>query len=101
MNQLTAFIVKRCRVATLSAGLVFCVGAPNSFAQERDTSGSDQGEAQITLKLEDTDIRDLINLVAEVSGKNFIVDPRVKGKVSVISGATLSPDHFIMCFFLF
>jgi general secretion pathway protein D len=56
-------------------------------------SGSNAEEAKITLKLEDVDIRVLINTVAEVSGKNFIVDPRVKGKVSVISGATLNPDE--------
>ena len=98
MSQITTFIAKRCKLVALSAGLIFCVGAPSAFAQERDTNNEnvgtpDQGEAQITLKLEDVDIRVLINTVAEVSGKNFIVDPRVKGKVSVISGATLSPDQ--------
>lgn len=105
MSQITTFIAKRCKLVALSAGLIFYVGAPNSFAQERNSAtenqtldSSDQGEAQITLKLEDTDIRDLINLVAEVSGKNFIVDPRVKGKVSVISGATLSPDQLYNVF---
>ena len=39
----------------------------------------------ITLNLKDADINALIGTVAEVSGKNFIVDPRVKGKVTVIS----------------
>lgn len=52
-----------------------------------------KGKAKITLNLQDVDIRVLINTVAEVSGKNFVVDPRVKGKVSVISGASLDPDQ--------
>ena len=50
-------------------------------------------DSQITLNLKDVDIRVLIDTVAEVSGKNFIVDPRVKGKVSVISGAPLQPEQ--------
>ena len=55
--------------------------------------GQDDDTAQVTLNLQDVDIRVLINTVAEVSGKNFVVDPRVKGKVSVISGAALDPDQ--------
>ena len=100
MDQITTFMVKRCRLAVLCAGLTFYVGSSHVLAQERSTSGqnaadgtNNQDEAQITLKLEDVDIRVLINTVAEVSGKNFIVDPRVKGKVSVISGATLNPEQ--------
>ncbi|MFT6407779.1 MAG: general secretion pathway protein D [Arenicella sp.] len=99
MSQITSFIAKRSMLAALCASLTFCLGVSISVAQERDSTGSslsdnaEQSDAQITLKLEDVDIRVLINTVAEVSGKNFIVDPRVKGKVSVISGATLNPDQ--------
>ncbi len=39
----------------------------------------------ITLNLKSVDINTLIKTVAEVADKNFIVDPRVKGKVTVIS----------------
>ena len=39
----------------------------------------------ITLNLKGADINALIGTVAEVTGKNFIVDPRVKGKITVIS----------------
>lgn len=71
------------------AVLCTCVGVGPAVAQNDE----EKGEAQVTLNLQDVDIRVLINTVAEVSGKNFIVDPRVKGKVSVISGATLGPDQ--------
>lgn len=39
----------------------------------------------ITLNFTDADIRTVIEAVAERTGKNFIIDPRVKGKVTVIS----------------
>ncbi|MCU7959831.1 MAG: type II secretion system secretin GspD [gamma proteobacterium symbiont of Bathyaustriella thionipta] len=35
--------------------------------------------------MKDADIRALISTVADMTGKNFVVDPRVKGKVTVIS----------------
>lgn len=40
----------------------------------------------VTLNLRDVEIQTLIDLVAEETGTNFIVDPRVRGRVSVISG---------------
>lgn len=40
---------------------------------------------QFTLNLKDADIRSLIESVSFQTGKNFIVDPRVSGNVTVIS----------------
>jgi len=37
------------------------------------------------LNMENTDIKTLVSTIADKTGKNFIVDPRVKGKVTVIS----------------
>jgi len=47
---------------------------------------------EITLNLKDADIRALISTVSRFTGKNFIIDPRVKAKVTVISANTLSPE---------
>jgi general secretion pathway protein D len=47
---------------------------------------------EITLNLKDADIRALISTVSKFTGKNFIIDPRVKAKVTVISANTLSPE---------
>ncbi len=38
-----------------------------------------------TLNLKDADIRVLIDTVSAITGKNFIIDPRVKAKVTVVS----------------
>lgn len=46
--------------------------------------------AQTTLNLKDADINTLITTVSEVTGKNFIVDDKVKGKVTVISSKPMS-----------
>jgi general secretion pathway protein D len=48
--------------------------------------------AATTLNLKDADINTLITTVSEVTGKNFIVDERVKGKVTVISSTPMSAD---------
>ena len=48
--------------------------------------------AATTLNLKDADINTLITTVSEVTGKNFIVDDRVKGKVTVISSKPMSSD---------
>src|SRR5689334_2197530 len=48
-------------------------------------------QAAVTLNLKDADISTLIATVSEVTGKNFIVDARVKGKVTVISSKPMSP----------
>lgn len=47
---------------------------------------------RMTLNFSDTDINAVINAVAEITGKNFIVDPRVKGQVTVISTQPLGRD---------
>lgn len=48
--------------------------------------------ANVTLNLKDADISTLIATVSDVTGKNFIVDARVKGKVTVISSTPMSND---------
>lgn len=40
---------------------------------------------ELTLNLENVELKNLVTTVSEVTGKNFIVDPRVKGKVTVIA----------------
>ena len=48
---------------------------------------------EITLNLKDADIRALISTVSKFTGKNFIIDPRVKAKITVVSSETLTPEE--------
>ena len=50
-------------------------------------------ENQITLNLKQADIRALISTVSKFTGKNFVVDPRVKAKVTVVSSNTMSESE--------
>lgn len=54
--------------------------------------------ASVTLNLKDADIRALISTVSEVTGKNFIIDPRVKGKVTVISSKPMDEEALYQAF---
>lgn len=42
------------------------------------------------VNLKDADISALVTEVAEITGKNFVVDPRVKGSITVISSKALT-----------
>ncbi len=52
----------------------------------------------VTLNLKDADISALISTVAEVTDRNFIIDPRVKGKVTVVSSRPMDSDEVYQVF---
>lgn len=45
---------------------------------------------EMTLNLVDADIESAVKAIAEISGRNFLIDPRVKGKINIISGKPVS-----------
>ncbi len=55
-------------------------------------------QATITPNYKDADIRQVIEAVGEVTGKNFILDPRVKAQVTMLSAAPMSPEAFYEAF---
>jgi len=55
-------------------------------------------EGKLTLDFRDTDINAVIDAVAKLTGRNFIIDPRVKGKVTVITHKALTPDEVYQVF---
>lgn len=55
-------------------------------------------EPTITPNYRDADIRQIIEAVGEVTGRNFIVDPRVTAKVTMLSSTPMSPDAFYEAF---
>ena len=50
-------------------------------------------ESGLTLDFKDADIHALIKYISEATGRNFITDPTVKGKVTVYSPVKISPDE--------
>jgi general secretion pathway protein D len=53
---------------------------------------------QVTLNLKEVDISNLIQMVSEVTKKNFVVDERVKGKVTVISSTPMNEKELYQTF---
>ncbi|WP_245720677.1 type II secretion system secretin GspD [Microbulbifer yueqingensis] len=52
-----------------------------------------QPPERVTLSLDNADIRDLINWAADFTGKNIIVHPNVKGKVTVVAGDPMTHEE--------
>ena len=74
--------------ALLSMSSIF---APNAWSDASDG-------APHTLNLKDVDINVLIATVSEITGKTFIVDPAVQGKVNVVSSQPLSKSELYQMF---
>lgn len=55
-------------------------------------------ETGVTLNLKDADIRSFIETVAEATGRNFVVDPRVKAKVTVVSARSMNREEVYQVF---
>jgi type II secretory pathway component GspD/PulD (secretin) len=49
--------------------------------------------ATITPNYKDADLSQIIQAVSEVTGKNFIIDPRVNAKVTMLSATPMSPRY--------
>jgi len=65
-----------------------CV-SPISWAQEAEPQPGDE----VRINMQDTNIRSFIEWIAKATGKNFIIDPRVTGKVTVISNEAMAPEE--------
>ncbi|MGD9764256.1 MAG: type II secretion system secretin GspD [Candidatus Binatia bacterium] len=50
-------------------------------------------EKLITMNFQDIDLDALVKFISEITGRNFILDDRVKGKVTIISPGKISVDE--------
>lgn len=49
-------------------------------------------DAEMTLNLVGTDIETAVKAISQISGRNFLIDPRVKGTLNIISGKPVSRE---------
>ncbi len=90
-------ILPRLSCALLAAGLLVAP-LPLLAAIDAVTTNSSQQEERWTINLKNADIREFIDQVAEITGETFIVDPRVKGQVSVLSKTPLTLSEVYQLF---
>jgi general secretion pathway protein D len=57
------------------------------------------GPNDVTLNFENADIEGVVNAMAEITGKNFVIDPHVKGTINIVS-ATPIPKSQVYDVFL-
>lgn len=50
-----------------------------------------EAQAQVNLDLRDADLRSFVEIVSEATGRNFLIDPAVRGTVTIVAPDTLSP----------
>jgi len=87
----------RMRSTSLVLAVTLAFAAPLALAQ--DAAGGPPGApSQNTLNIKDADIRTLIATVSEITGRNFIIDPRVEGKVNVVSARPMDADEIYQVF---
>jgi general secretion pathway protein D len=51
-----------------------------------------QGPDTVTLNFVNADIEGVVKAVSEITGKNFVIDPRVKGTVNIVSARPVARD---------
>jgi general secretion pathway protein D len=90
-------------------GLLACIAtitvlftSSASTASPTETTGISEAKpakpAGRLWNLQDADILSIINEVSLETGKNFVVDPRVTGKISLISSKPIKPDEVYQVF---
>lgn len=68
----------------LSVALAFCATMPL--------------RAQVELEMRDADLRSFVEIVSEATGRNFVIDPAVRGTVTVLAPGDLSPGELYEVF---
>ena len=87
----------RLTLALLAAGML-ATPLPTLAAQPASAPAQQQQQDGWTINLKDADIREFIDQIADITGETFIVDPRVKGQVSVVSKAPLGLNEVYQLF---
>ena len=60
--------------------------------------GGVRAQGEVELQLRDADLRSFVEIVAEASGRSFVLDPGVRGTVTVLAPEPLSTDELYEVF---
>jgi general secretion pathway protein D len=77
--------------------LLICLTVPG-LTHAQAPKRAPAGAGQVTLDFKDIELIDLIQTVSELTGRNFIYDDAVKGKVTIISPESMSLDQAYQLF---
>ncbi|MGH8141338.1 MAG: type II secretion system secretin GspD [Steroidobacteraceae bacterium] len=88
--------------ALLALGTLVSTGTP-AFAQkpggaQQRSSVQQRSTQRITPNFTNVDITQIIQAVSMATGKNFIIDPRVRAQVTMLSSTPMTPSEFYQAF---
>jgi general secretion pathway protein D len=86
------------RLASLLAMSALLTTLAWSAPPQQHAQPSLQEGATITPNYKDADLSQIIQAVSEVTGKNFIIDPRVNAKVTMLSATPMTAGAFYEAF---
>lgn len=73
------------RRALLICSLVILIATPSHAQKQKE-------EELVSLNFVNADIQEVIRAISQISKKNFLVDPRVKGTINIVSATPVSPE---------
>ena len=77
---------------------VLMLGLYATAAFPRGTAADPPNPEEITMNFQNVDIPVLAKFISELTGKNFLVDESVRGKISIISPSKVTPDQAYQIF---
>jgi general secretion pathway protein D len=80
-------------VAARSGAATVTAEAPPVRVAASSDSSPVEGQAMITMNFQDVDIPVLAKFISEITGRNFVIDESVRGKVSIISPTKVTPQQ--------
>ncbi|MFO7713373.1 type II secretion system secretin GspD [Desulfosarcina sp.] len=83
-------------IAVLILFLVAASATAQDQAQDKAASGNTPANGSqrfVSIDFNNVDISVFIKFISELTGKNFVIDQRVKGKVTIISPSKISVDE--------
>lgn len=88
----------RPRTSTPQATTPSIPGQPGSPSTTVPSTAPGAMEEGLYLNAIDTDIREIIKQIAKVTGKNFLVDQKIRGKVTIISEKKMTVEEAYQAF---
>ena len=79
------YFLARLGLVFLAAGLI-SIGCATAADDRADPRPASAAEERVTLNFVNAEIESVIKAVSQITGKNFLLDPRVKGTINVVSG---------------
>src|SRR3990172_6288912 len=90
--------MKRCGLRTVfvwiavlvCSGQAWSAGTASAERSGASATARASGPDVVTLNFVNADIEGVVKAVSEITGKNFVLDPRVKGTINIVSAKPMS-----------